>query len=380
MLTKNHPVILFIDRFGFSVYQDVLTNIPKFNFTSDLVSNMDVVNGDQFKSLIATFIQINKMVPSCLVIILSDDIIYIKDLAASQKAIPAQGAKVEPVDDREHQEDIRNFLEDIPFEEVMAKTIRIGEANRVVAVNRDLVMTIMNVFTGKGFAIEAVIPGFMYGQSASFSAGLTASNIPVILGNAETLKLGNLLTDQEKAIPTQGLGGDLKTAPAEKAKKPQGMRQFILIGVFITLLILLGVVYLNLGASQAIPKSYKLKSSDTAANGANASIVTPTSTQVLPTIAVADLKTVNIKISYSSQFSATAANLKNSLSALGFQNMLDEITEVAIPEKSSVTFSQSIPETLRNSIVTEMKKILPNITILGNQEPNPTINILIGKS
>ena len=44
MLSKSHPIILFIDRFGFSIYQDTLTTIPKFNFTQDLVSNLDVVN------------------------------------------------------------------------------------------------------------------------------------------------------------------------------------------------------------------------------------------------------------------------------------------------------------------------------------------------
>src|ERR1035437_2862749 len=126
MLSKNHPLIIFIDRFGFSVYQDTLANIPKFNFTPDLVSNTDVVNKDQFGSLIATFIQINKMVPSSLAVILSDDVIYIKDLVNPPKPVPAQGLKTDSNDEKEHQDEVQNFLEDVPFEEVLAKVIKAG--------------------------------------------------------------------------------------------------------------------------------------------------------------------------------------------------------------------------------------------------------------
>ena len=236
MFSKNHPIILFLDRSGFSVFQDTMADIAKFNFTPDIVANLDVVNKEQFSTLITTFIQINKIVPSSLALVLSDNIIYEKD-------IQALNSETQENIDKEHKEEIQEFLEDIPFEEVLAKVIKIG-VPRIVAVNKDLVMTIADVFVNKGSVLEAIIPSFMYGETVNFAAGLTQNNIQAILEGSEILKTGNLLTDQQRITSVQGL----ETEQKEKEKKPQNLRLYILVGIFVTLLVILAVVYLNLGA------------------------------------------------------------------------------------------------------------------------------------
>ena len=240
MFFKNHPIILFLDRSGFSVFQDTVADIAKFNFTPDIVANLDVVNKEQFSTLITTFIQINKIVPSSLALVLSDNIIYEKD-------IQALNSETQENIDKEHKEEIQEFLEDIPFEEVLAKVIKIG-VPRIVAVNKDLVMTIADVFVNKGSVLEATIPSFMYGPNVNFAAGLTQNNIQAILEGSEILKTGNLLTNQENLNSLADLETEQKNPPAGGEKKPQNLRLYILVGVFVTLLVILAVVYLNLGA------------------------------------------------------------------------------------------------------------------------------------
>jgi len=251
MRSHNHPIILFIDRSGFSVYQDILTNIARFNFTSDLVTNLDVVNKEQFSNLITTFIQINKIVPSSLAIILSDTVIYVKDLVKSQ-----------PNSEQEQKDEVRNFLENVPFEEVLAKVVKTEQKNTLCAVNRDLVMTIADVFVSKGSTIEAVVPGFLFGQKVNFGIGLNQENIQPVLAESEILKGGNLLVGQQK-VTSPEIFAEQKE-PIIEGKKPQNIKQLILIGVFATLLVILAVVYFNLGASQAHPPAKKIKSSSAA--------------------------------------------------------------------------------------------------------------------
>ena len=136
MLSKNHPIIIFIDRFGFSLYQDTLTNISKFNFTSDLVANFDVVNRDQLINLIGTFIQINKIVPSSLAVVLSDNVIYIKDLVNPvPKPNPPQGLKTDSSDDSEHKDEVQNFLENIHWRYDFYYCLRIRRRLRVFCEN-----------------------------------------------------------------------------------------------------------------------------------------------------------------------------------------------------------------------------------------------------
>ena len=387
MLSKSHPIILFIDRFGFSVYQDTLTTIPKFNFTQDLVANLDVVNKVQFVSLVSTFIEINKIVPSSLAVILSDDVIYIKDLAGPvQKPVSAPGSvpapKIEATEDKEHKDEVENFLENIPFEEILARVIKTGNINRIVAVNRDLAMTIVDTFMAKGSTIDSITPGFMYGQNVNFTKGLTSDNLKVILGNVEILRSGNLLTDQEKMIIGRDIRSEMETPAAIVEKKKQNRTQYILAGVFIILLVILGVVYF---LSQKADEASDTKNINSIINQRTAvPDVIPTTIPVpataSATISPSDLKTVNIKISYDTQSSSIAASLKTGFSGMGFENVVNEISKVSTPEKSSVIFSQNISTDLRSSIITEIKEVLQNFSILESQDASSTIDISIGKS
>lgn len=372
MLSKNHPIILFIERNGFSLFQDTLPNIPKFNFTPDLVANLDVVNKEQFVNLLATFIQINKIVPSSLAVILSDNVIYVKDLTNPvEKPIPSQGLSVEPNADKEHKDEIQNFLENIPFEEILAKVIKTGEGGRIVAVNKDLVMTIADAFVNKGSIIEAIIPSFLYGPNVNFTLGLAQDNVSAILEGSEIVRVGNLLTDQQKMNSQQSL----ETETKEKEKKPQNLRQYILVGVFTALLVIFVVVFLNLGASQT-PPGKNIKSSSV--NTVSVPTTTPALTQA-PITASVELKSIKIKIVQNPQSDTIVSNLKNELTKIGFEGIISETSGDTTAEKSSVLFSQNVPDKVRNSAIIEIKKVLPDISILEHQDSNLTITILIGK-
>jgi hypothetical protein len=380
MLSKSHPIILFIDRFGFGIYQDSIISIPKFNFTQDLVSNLDVVDKDKLTELISTFIQVNKIAPSSLAAILSDDIIYIKDLASpTQKPAPGQTiAKPDLIDDKEHEDDVKNFLEDVPFEDVLAKVIKTGTINRIVAVNKDLVMGTIDVFINKGSTLEAVVPAFMYGQNVNFTSGLTSENAKSILGNLETLKSGNLLTDPEKAAMSLGLENQLGTSPVTFAKKPRNIRQYILVGVFVLLLIVLAVVYLTLGRSPA-PETAKRKVPSVNVP-VTSPIPVPSSTESSPASPSAALNGIKIEIIQASQEDEKAEELKSALISIGYLNIVNEVSDVSIPAKSSVIFSKDIPADLRTNIIVEIKKTIADVTVLESQDSNSTINISLGKS
>lgn len=363
MLSKNHPIVLFIDRNGFTLFQDTQPNIPRFNFTPDIVSNLDVVNREQFSNLIASFIQINKIIPSSLGVILSDNVIYVKDLANGE----------------ESQDKIQAFLENIPFEEVLAKVIKTDTVNRIVAVNKDLVTTIIDAFVGKGSSIESVAPSFMYGQNVNFTIGLTQDNVKTILGNLEILRTGNLLTDQKKIVPPAVVENEKNPDPG--VKKPQNIRQYILIGVLATLLVIFVVVYLNLGASKTPPPTRKLKSSEASAVIAptNQPAGGPTLVQTI-TIAPNDLKNIQLKIVQNSQSEAAIDSMRNNLLTAGFENIIIEASEATPSEKSSIIFSQDISSDVRDVAIREIKKTLFDITILENQEANLTIIVILGKS
>lgn len=385
MFSRSHPIILFIDRSGLNLYQDTLPNIPRFNFTQDIVFNIDVVNKSQFSSLLATFIQINKIAPSSLAIILSDSIIYEKDLAdfsqkpiaqvqTAQSALSQGGLGVRDGADKEHKEEIQSFIDNVPFEEVLVKVIKTDPVNRIVAVNKDLVMTISDALTNKGSFLEAVIPAFMYGPGVNFTQGVTMENVQAILGRSEVLRLGNLLTNQEKFIPLT----KTEEEPKEK-KKPQNLRQNILLGVFAALIIILVVVYLNMGSAPTPAPQKSLQSLGSAPEG-RASTPSISQTQIpSPTVAV-DLKNIVVKITHDVQGASTAGILRSNLQKAGLTDVENQVSADTVPEKSSLSFSGDIPFQLRDAAIAEIRRVLPDISILENGEENLTITILLGKS
>jgi hypothetical protein len=388
MILKSHSIILFIDRDGFDVHQDVLASAPKFNFTPDLVINSDVIDKGKLSNLIGTLIQINKIVSSSLVVVLSDNIIFTKDLtipaskSTTQNGKEATQPKNGDIQSKDEEQEVQSFLENIPFEDVMARVIKTGNMNRIVAVNRDLVLAITEAFVNKGSSTEVVVPGFMYGQSINFAAGLTSANIKAILENTETLKIGNLLIDQEKIINFKPLEdkpiSSLVDAKIDSndIKKPKNLRQYILAGVFVLLLVVLGIVYYFSVASQK--PAPKIKNNPV--NSKISPTVVPASDQTPIASVSADLKDIKVTIAVNSQTDGKLILLKSGLVKIGLQDIASEVSQAAIPGKSSVIFSQDIPADLRNNIIVEIKKILPDISILENQDADFTINIIVGKT
>jgi hypothetical protein len=372
MMLKAHPVIICIDRSGFSLYQDTLPDVARFHFTQDIVMHSDVLNKEQLSGLISTFIQLNKIVGSSTIIVLSDDIIYVKDFPIQQKP-PSQGQapnqKQEPIDDKIPQEEVQKFLEIVPFEEVLAKVIKTVNVNRIVAVNSDLVTTVAEAFTSKGSSLEAIIPAFMYGQN--FSAGLNRNNPKVVFEGGEIIKSGNLLTNQEKINPAQTFMGDLKLTEAHEEKKTKGlhMREYILIGVFVLLLVVLGIVAYFSFAPTPTVKKYT---------------VTPARKKVTkqipsPTPAPVDIDSINITIT-SSRGDQKAADLQSALLDMGIKNVEKNVSSTSSPAKTSVTFSRNIPSKIRSTIISEIEEIFPEVSIIEGEASGSAVAIIVGKT
>lgn len=384
MFSKEHPIIIFLDRSGFIIYQDTLSNVWQFPFSQDLVQNLDVVNKEQLINLIGSFIQTNKVIPSSLIIVLSDSVIFQKDLTGLQpkpeSQQPSLQASLSPdktinkhqIDfaNKELQEkEIKNFLDNVPFEEVLAKVIN---NTRIVVVNKDLLEAIVDPFKKIGCIVNAVVPCFMYQQYIDFSGGLSQDIARVILQQEERLKLGNMLTGQP--IKTQqDPYGEPQKAPKEKSNN---LRQFILIVVFVFLLIVLAIVYLTLGRTpQASPSP--IAPSPTAALQTE-----PTSspTDRNASSSAVDLQTIKITIIGNKETAILDNGLKNLLSKSGFQNIAIKDSTNPVPARPSVLFTKSVPDSLRQKVIAEIKKIFPDVLVQEAQELEPMITIVIGKS
>ncbi len=227
MFSKGNIVLLLLDRSGFILFRGTLTNILKFTFTPEVVSNLDVVNKDLLKNLIVSFIENNKIPASIVIVLLTDAVIYEKNLTNEQS-------------------DVQKFLDSIPFEDVLAKAIKTEKLSLMVGTNRDLVFSVIDPFIKKGFIIEAVVPSFLYGQNINITNGLTVELVKSILKHPELLKSVNLLIGQQLIRELSGdssMSAQKENKTEEKPKK----RQLILIVVFVALFVVMLIMLFTSG-------------------------------------------------------------------------------------------------------------------------------------
>lgn len=383
MAIKEHPIIIFLDRNGFIIYQDTLSNVWQFPFAQDLVVNLDVINKIQLENSIGAFIQTNKISPSSLIIILSDSVVFQKDLASLQKnpesTDPNQQENELIIGNKEQQEkEIRNFLDIVPFEDVLIKVIN---NNIIVVVNKDLLEALVSPFKAIGCVVDAIVPGFIYKEYSDFSGGLSQDIVKIVLQQTDLLKLGNILTGQQQAVEIQKDSYD--QSQKEPEEKPSNIRQFILIGVFVFLIAVLAIVYFTLGREQTFPEKNASQPSTSLnlPNPTPSPQVNQTSSQeASASSSVDNLKTIKITIVGNTETEALSNALENLLTKSGFQNITTEDSISPIPARSSVLFSKSIPDSIRETIIAEIKKIFPDILVQENQELESVITIILGKS
>lgn len=382
MFSKNNPVVLFLDRSGFTLYQSTLVNIIKFAFTPDIVANLEVINKDQFFALVSSFIDKNKIISSIIIVLLADSVIYEKDLSKIPQKIQPVTPNTVPSSssqkildlankEQEFKTEIQNFLQNIPFEDILAKVIKIQTTTRLVAANKDLIFSTTDPFTKKGFLVEAVVPAFFYGQSANLANGLTSDIAQMVLRKQEILKIANLLTDQQETNISQS---SLESVRDKEKQSKKNRRPLILIGVFVALLIILVIMFISLGGEKKTEPTNVVFPTITSVP------IEPTDSGNSSSSAALKIEDAIITIVRNSQSIEPSDALEEEFTKIGFKNIVSEDSTDTVPVKSSVSFSKDIPTKMRQNAILEINKIFPNALILESENSDSKIIIIIGQS
>ena len=121
-MAEVFTAIIFLDRNGFLVYTNSQHKVFQFNFPTDVVRDLEVINSDLLNSQIAAFFKQTGLKPFQGAIFLSDNLLFEK--------------QVQDLQDKEADE-LKIFLDNLPFERV-GKIEYLGEKTLFVATNSDL--------------------------------------------------------------------------------------------------------------------------------------------------------------------------------------------------------------------------------------------------
>ena len=220
----NFKGVLLLRRDGFDFYEDKSGRILSFPFSNSVVNSLEIINPEEFKNQIKAFIEINKFLPADLMIILSADVLFEKDIQTQDPNVQSQ--------------ETSEFLDIIPFESISTKLLPGKLGLRVIAVNKNLIDTLSSSFKELGFLIEGIVP---YETVEGFE-GIYSLNNEIsksIIKQFDSLKNASFEFENErKSIP--------QTESHTNKSNESRLRFYAMLGIFgVLLLILISLIIIR---------------------------------------------------------------------------------------------------------------------------------------
>jgi hypothetical protein len=234
--------ILLLHKEKFDFYSSAFGRVVEFKFIPEIIRDFDVVNAELLENLIKLFIESNKLPKGELVIVVSDNASFIKDIFPSGP----NGVQVNV------QEETNKFIDSVPFDEVASITFPMPQGTKVWSTNRGLFDLITSAFGKNGFKVAAVLPGLLFGSVVGSKPLLD------IISANEILQKGDLIKSEHNLLMTKTTPQPIKKEEVssipeasssdvgiqeEAPKKTDKKRLAILIGVFGVLIVVLILVY-----------------------------------------------------------------------------------------------------------------------------------------
>ncbi len=180
--TKKKGVI-FIEKNAFYYFDETRTNVLQYAFPPNLVQDLEIFDKEALETQIKTFIDTNKIFPANLMLVISDSIIF-------EKMVPL-------TDNSKKDQEVQNFLENIPFENIIYKVYDQDKGYKIIAFNKEIFTSLKSAFETPGFTVSGVIPNFILGNMGS-SGTLQINTVKFVLSKFDMLQKESLVIEPVK--------------------------------------------------------------------------------------------------------------------------------------------------------------------------------------
>jgi hypothetical protein len=196
------------------------TAVISLPLPTTIINNMEVINKDALYQLVTDWLKQRTYINTEIVWLLGSQLCFEHVITST--------------DPDKIDSEIVQFIDTVPFEEVLSKTYVSGAVRQLTAVNKLLITSFIQAFSLHGYTTRAVVPVRLVSQTDN----LTLDIAKLTYKKENELERNTIFV----VTPTQPVVSTTKPAITEKPKSQLPM----LIAVFTILLAVLGfVIYLN---------------------------------------------------------------------------------------------------------------------------------------
>ena len=298
----------------------------KIKLSSEFFNDLEITNETKFRQVINQFLDKNTSDNHRLIISPSSDIYYEKTFISSL------GNEIE----------VDSFIKMIPFNSKAYREYPEGDGSTLIVTNKQILTVLVDICESRKINVVSLLPQFIEKK----------------LGNDLTLLKKNSL------LPIANVH---RFQPQIKLNFRIN-RTILLVSIFCLLLVIM--IAMLLFQNHQNPQSTTSQPTST-----------PTQAVASPTLAVISASTTNVRIILNNLNLEKSANqLRDDLNLAGFGN----ITSFQSPTNTSsnlviVTFSVRYPQTLKDKLLPEVKKLSRNLIIKDSNDLLVDVEIIIGQ-
>lgn len=378
MVGKMNVVYLMKDKFQF--YAAAYGKIFEFRFVPEVIRDLDIVNNELLENLIKVFVSNCKIPPGSLVFVLAENAYFTKEifLTAQQKAS-------HPDANRELlKKEADLFIEHVPFENVVSKTIEYKDGLKVYASNQDFYECIAIAFEHLGFKVESVIPGMVLGNGLSLRPVMDPPMANVIVQKISSVEQYNFLHQQvyQPQIKLESEEPDEVELERIQGKKPNKKRLFAMVGLLFSLIIVLVIVFVQSQEQTTPPKqpadASTIKPTDLPPTPVVLATIAPTT---IPSISpdTTDTQNLTVEIVNAADTATNAQNLEGVLTADKFKSVSLQTQSPIGSSGSLVSFGPNVTQDVRTMVIAAIKQYETNVIVQDQQVGSYDISIVLGQ-
>lgn len=142
-ISKKPTGVFFVDGNKAFYFEQSLSAPISMEIPPDVFADLELIDRKKIDLLIKKFITANKLGPKNIILLLSTQVTYDKDF-------PRGSIEIE--------KGIEEFLELVPFENVISKKSLFAGRIKVIAANREFCDSIKSTFINSGFIVSGIYP------------------------------------------------------------------------------------------------------------------------------------------------------------------------------------------------------------------------------
>lgn len=227
MSTPKLKAVLYLDRNRLDFYLHNSSSVASCNLPTTCVYDLDIKNEEELNKIISQFITQNKLSPAYFLTVFSHNVLFEKDISG------LSGAQADAT--------VTDFVDNVPFENVISKTLRFGNGVRVVATNRDFYETIKATLERNGFLADGAIADSSLGPELSQSSALEINMAKAIMQKFDSLKTQSLVNPGYQRSPEFEQAIENNQPPP----KPKSLLPLLLIILGGLIIVLVTVIFMQ---------------------------------------------------------------------------------------------------------------------------------------